>query len=128
LVPEVAEAALRSASGYRWLAETGQLVVPGLDIDRIDGAPPPDWMSTKPPTMLFAHDPDRLDRLCRSLEQHLERHGWPDDPWKKPKPGIRELLLRFLNGKLASGHDRNIGTAGKRTKSVPGPTQGDRNE
>jgi hypothetical protein len=102
LLPEVAEAALRSASSYRWLAETGRLAIPGLDIGRIDGAPPPAWMMTAPPTALFRHDPERLGRLGLAVENHLQQHGWPHDPSKQPKVNLRDFLLRFLLGKLGS--------------------------
>jgi hypothetical protein len=109
LLPEVAEAALRSASSYRWLAETGQLVIPGLDIDRIDGTQPPDWMMSAPPTALFRHDPARLDRLTRAVDRHLDSHGWPAGPWDERKDGPGNSLLRFLLGKLASLQDRKTG-------------------
>lgn len=68
LLPEVADAALRAATCHRWLAETGRLPQPGLAIDRIDGAEVPDWLMTALPETLFLHDPDRLQRLWRSLE------------------------------------------------------------
>lgn len=69
LHPEVAEAALRAATCHRWLAETGRLVLPGLDTGRIDGAPPPGWMQAAPPETLFPHDPARLARLTAALWQ-----------------------------------------------------------
>lgn len=102
LLPEVAEAALRSATSYRWLAETGRLRIPGLDVDRIDGAAPPGWMMSARPVDLFRHDQDRLDRMRRAVERHLDQHGWPADPWREPKVNLRDFLLRFLLGKLGS--------------------------
>jgi len=67
LLPEVEEAALRAATCHRWLVETGRLVLPGLDADRIDGSPVPDWLRTAPPETLFSHDAGRLDRLLHTL-------------------------------------------------------------
>lgn len=67
LYPEVAEAALRTATGHRWLVETGRLQIPGLDVTGIDGRPVPDWMKTAPPDTLFPHDPARLERLHHAL-------------------------------------------------------------
>lgn len=81
LLPEVAEAALRGATGHRWLAETGRLQIPGLDVDKIDGTLPPDWMRTAPPESLFFHDPERLKRLQASIEQFLSEPA----PAKQPK-------------------------------------------
>lgn len=69
LNPDVAEAALRAATCHRWLAETGRLVIPGLDVSRIDGAEVPERLLTAAPDTLFAHDPDRLERLRLSLRQ-----------------------------------------------------------
>lgn len=71
LRPEVASAALRAASGHRWLVETGRLVIPGLDVARIDGAAVPDGLLTAPPESLFEHDPARLARLRAALAPYL---------------------------------------------------------
>ena len=122
LLPEVAEAALRAATCHRWLAETGRLHIPGLDVSRIDGAAVPDWLMTAPPETLFAHDPDRLGHLRRSLEDAICRPGTartqrkPLKPSKKHLPRLRDLLLRFLRRQLASPHDRNTGAAPTRAK------------
>lgn len=93
LLPEVAEAALRCATGHRWLAETGLLQIPGLDIDRIDGAPAPEWMTTAPATALFGHDPDRLERLSRAMDRHLAKTATPTGA---------NRVLRFLLGRLSA--------------------------
>lgn len=69
LLPEVATAVLRAATCHRWLAETGRLVLPGLELSRIDGTPLPDWLVSAPPETLFPHDPLRLDRLVRALRE-----------------------------------------------------------
>ena len=69
LLPEVAEAVLRAATDHRWLIETGRLSPPGLDSDRIDGTPLPDWLRDAPPEALFPHDPARLCRLQDRLRQ-----------------------------------------------------------
>ncbi|MCX7286554.1 MAG: hypothetical protein NTW20_03065 [Rhodobacterales bacterium] len=118
LYPEAAEAALRSAVSHRWLSETGRLQIPGLDVSKIDGAPLPDWMVTAAPDTLFPHDPARLDRLRAAIEAVEKKHRsgmWPwtrpTDPWADPKPRKRDLLLRFLQRKLASVQDRNTGAA-----------------
>ncbi len=115
LLPEVADAALRAAVSHRWLAETGRLQIPGLDISKIDGAPLPDWMQTAPPASLFLHDPKRLDRLR-------------DHPSINPIPRIRDLLLRFLQRKLAFAQDRNTGAAPSGANSARRSSKGDRNE
>jgi hypothetical protein len=131
LRPEVAEAALRSAVSHRWLAETGRLHIPGFDIDRIDGAAVPDWMKTAPPTSLFQHDADRLSRLRLALNQHQALGAAPGriaDVSEKPISRIRDLLLRFLLGRLASRQDRNTGAASGRIQPVRQPSQGDLNE
>jgi hypothetical protein len=131
LVPEVAEMALRTATGHRWLVETGRLQIPGLDLDRVDGAPVPEWMRTAAPTSLILHDPDRLKRLREAVKRHqskLAKRQSGADPSEKPKPRIQDLLLRFLFGKLASLQDRNTGAVPQRTSSVQGLSQGERNE
>lgn len=111
LLPEVAEAALRSASGYRWLVETGRMTIPGLDIDRIDGSQPPDWMKTAPPETLFLHDPDRLARLRAAVERTRTRGaaGKRGPLSAVLKPRLRDRLLRYLQRKLASLQDGNSG-------------------
>jgi len=136
LLPEVAEATLRSATSHRWLAETGQLEIPGLDISKIDGAPLPGWMRSAPPESLFQHDPERLDRLRISLEA-LQRRATPD---KQPtqqsgptipqrtQPRMRDSLLRFLRRKLASLQHRKTGTAQAGAETARLSSQGDRNE
>jgi hypothetical protein len=135
LLPDVAAAALRSATSYRWLAETGQLEIPGLDVGKIDGAPVPEWMQTAPPETLFLHDPARLARLRRRIEAHnpefkpaaLRKNGL-GMPLAEPKPRLRDLLLRFLQQKLASAQVRNTGEAPAGNMSARQPSQGDRNE
>lgn len=102
LLPEVAEAALRAATGHRWLAETRQLHIPRLEIEKIDGAPPPDWMMTAPPTALFNHDPERLERLQRALDQRLSKTAQPRNDSAAAAPRFQDFLLRFLLGKLGS--------------------------
>jgi hypothetical protein len=131
LLPEVAETALRTATGHRWLVETGRLQIPGLDLDRIDGAPVPDWMRTAPAASLILHDPDRLERLREAVKYHQSKKSSRKPqakPSEKPKPRIQDLLLRFLFGKLASLYDRNTGAVPQRTTSVQGSSQGERNE
>jgi hypothetical protein len=98
LLPEVAEAALRAAVGHRWLAETGRLQIPGLDISRIDGAPVPDWMTTAPPATLFQHDPDRLARLRQAIRQSSRRKAPP----KPPSVRLADQVARFLRRKLSN--------------------------
>jgi hypothetical protein len=71
LYPEVASATLRAATSFLWLAETGRLTLPGLDLAAIDGTPLPDWLRNAAPETLFPHDPARLRRLEDQL--HL-RH------------------------------------------------------
>jgi len=157
LLPEVAEAALRGATGHRWLAETGRLQIPGLDVDKIDGTLPPDWMNTAPPESLFFHDPERLKRLQASIEHFLSEPApgkQPKKPAQKPAepqalrtplkaptppkptpkplatpaPRIRDLLLRFLLRKLASWQDRNTGAVPTRESPDRRSSQGDHNE
>ncbi len=135
LLPEVAETALRSATSYRWLAETGQLEMPGLDASRIDGAPVPDWMLTSAPHTLFLHDPERLDRLRLAIESRnpeFKSGAWHKRRSVKPltdsKPRLRDSLLRFLQQKLASSQDRKTGTAQARAETARPSSQGDRNE
>ena len=120
LRPEVAEAALRVSTCHRWLAETGRLQIPGLDVDKIDGAAVPDWMMTAPPETLFPHDPDRLDHLRLAFEQassDTTRGKTLLGPVVKRPRRISDLLLRFLRGQLASRDDRNTGAAPTRTQS-----------
>jgi hypothetical protein len=105
LLPEVAEAALRSAIGYRWLSETGQLHIPRLDIDQIDGAAPPPWMETAQAETLFFHDPERLERLGRAMDRQLTNAA---------RPSGRDRVLRFLLGKPAP--NGQLGTATHRGK------------
>lgn len=134
LLPEVAEAVLRAASSHRWLVETGQLQIPGLDINRIDGTPIPDWIAKAPPGSLFRHDPARLDRLRRAVEEErsikaaakASNSAQPAKPQRVPKPdrahkpkrntkqGVGDFLLRFVRRKLASLQDRNTGAASSR--------------
>ena len=105
LLPEVAEAALRSATCHRWLAETGRLVIPGLDIDRIDGAAVPDWMMTASPETMFPHDPNRLARLRQSIDRLGPGpvRGLIKNAAEKPKaPRLQDRLLQFLNRKLTT--------------------------
>lgn len=71
LRPDVARAALRAATGHRWLAETGRLTIPGLDVTCIDGAPVPEDLLTAPPESLFDHDPARLARLRAALAPYF---------------------------------------------------------
>lgn len=92
LLPEVAEAALRSATGHRKLVESGLVRIPRLDIDLIDGAQPPDWMKTARAETLFVHDPERLDRLRKAVERQR----------KDQAPNANDFLLRFLGRKLRS--------------------------
>lgn len=130
LLPEVAEAALRSATGHRWLVEAGRLHIPNLDISRIDGAPLPDWMTTAPPETFFLHDAERLDRLRQAIEKHYSARnvrGQPDRPLAEPKPRIRDLVLRFLQRKLALLEDRNTGAAPTGENPARRSSQGDRN-
>ncbi len=136
LLPEVAEATLRSATSHRWLVETGQLEIPGLDISKIDGAPPPGWMRSAPPESLFQHDPERLDRLKRSVEA-LQRRAIPhNQPTQqsgptipqRTQPRMRDSLLRFLRRKLASFQNRKTGIAQARAETARPSSQGDRNE
>ncbi|MDM7932498.1 hypothetical protein [Tabrizicola sp.] len=131
LLPEVAEAALRSATNHLWLARTGQLQIPGLDLDRIDGASPPEWMATVPSQNLFHHDPERLNRLRISIEQLRARASSANrsgKPSENPILRIRDLLLRFLLRKLASSQDRTTGAVPTRENPVRRSSQGDRNE
>jgi hypothetical protein len=135
LYPEVAEAALRSAVSHRWLSETGRLQIPDLDLGKIDGAPVPDWMMTAPPDTLFPHDPARLDRLRAAVDTYQPKRTfrpWPwqrrVDPWVDPKPRKRDLLLRFLQQKLASVEDRNTGAVPSGAVSVRRSSQGEHNE
>lgn len=105
LLPEVAEAALRSATCHRWLAETGRLVIPGLELDRIDGAAVPDWMMTASPETMFLHDSKRLARLRQAIDQLGPGpvRGWTHSAAEKPKaPRLQDRLLQFLNRKLAT--------------------------
>jgi hypothetical protein len=104
LLPEVAEAALRSAVSHRWLVESGRVQIPGLDIDRIDGAPVPDWMKKAPPEALFVHDPERLDRLRVALERHQDQAKAAETGKTEETRGrsINDFLLRFLHRKLGS--------------------------
>ncbi|MBL9050867.1 MAG: hypothetical protein JNK19_12220 [Tabrizicola sp.] len=103
LLPEVAEAALRCSVGYRWLAETGRLRIPGLDLDKIDGAPVPDWMKAAPPESLFFHDPQRLDRLRSALEKRQSDSG-SGTPLRNssvvPMPSPVNRLSRYILRKL----------------------------
>ena len=131
LLPEVAEATLRSATGHRWLAETGLLQIPGLDVDRIDGAPVPDWMNTAPPESLFLHDPERLARLQASIVQRRPKAAQVKrqaQPSAKPIPRIRDLLLRFVLRKLASLEDRKTGAVPILDTAVRHSSQGDHDE
>lgn len=112
LRPEVAEMALRTARGHRCLVETGRLQIPGLDLDRIDGAPVPEWMRIAAPSSLLLHDSDRLKRLRDAVKRHqlqLAKRRTGLNPSEKPKLRIQDLLLRFLLGKLASLQDRKTG-------------------
>ncbi len=111
LLPEVAEAALRSATSHRWLVETGKLHIPGLDVEKIDGAAPPDWMRSAPPESLFLHDPERLDRLRRSIErqQYTARSMTGPSAASKRGSGLGDRLLRFLHRKLDSLQYLNAG-------------------
>lgn len=105
LLPEVAEAALRSASCHRWLAETGRLVIPGLDTGRIDGATVPDWMMTAAPESMFPHDPDRLARLRQRIDQlgPLPIRGLArGTSVKRATPHLLDRFLRFLNRKIVA--------------------------
>lgn len=105
LLPEVAEAALRSATCHRWLAETGRLVIPGLEIDRIDGAAVPDWMMTAAPETMFPHDPARLARLRQSIDQisALPVRGLtPKATGLQRSPSLQDRFLRFLNRKITA--------------------------
>ncbi|MBA3909846.1 MAG: hypothetical protein C0524_08130 [Rhodobacter sp.] len=110
LLPEVAEAALRSATGHRWLAETGRLRIPGLEVDKIDGAPPPKWMLTAPAESLFLHDPERLDRLRTLIELRRPRAKSvkrQNKPSRRAPLRFRDRLLRFMLRKLDSLQDPN---------------------
>jgi hypothetical protein len=112
LLPEVAEAALRSASCHRWLAETGRLQIPGLQTDRIDGSPPPDWMHEAAPDSLFLHDPDRLDRLRQAVERHRAKgkaSGPGNRQAKRPAFRLRKWLLQGLQRKLNALQSRYPG-------------------
>ena len=104
LLPEVAEAALRSATCYRWLAETGRLVIPGLDIDRIDGAAVPDWMMTASPETMFPHDANRLARLRQTIDRlgPSPVRGVTQSADSPKAPRLQDRLLQFLNRKLAT--------------------------
>lgn len=131
LFPEVAEAALRKSTCYRWLAETGRLHIPGLDVAKIDGAAVPDWLMKAPPETLFPHDPDRLDHLRQSFEQAVSDNtrGSGLSFWsKRSGPRIQDWVLRFLRRHLASFQDRNTGTAPTRTRSDGRSPKGDRND
>lgn len=105
LLPKVAEAALRSATCHRWLAETGRLQIPGLDVSRIDDAEVPDWMLTALPETMFPHDPQRL----ADLRQRIEQQG----AGAKRTLRLQDRLLRFLNRKI---------TAFAEKAAVPSPT------
>ncbi len=113
LLTEVAEAALRSATCYRWLAETGRLHIPGLDTGKIDGADVPDWMMTAAPETMFPHDPARLARLRQSIDQLGPSPvlGWNSGASKKSLPRLRDRFLQFLNRKLAAFNQRASGRA-----------------
>ncbi len=104
LLPEVAEAALRSATCHRWLAETGRLVIPGLDIDRIDGAAVPDWMMTASPETMFPHDANRLARLRKTIGRLGPGpvRGVTQSADSPKAPRLQDRLLQFLNRKLAT--------------------------
>lgn len=103
LHPEVAEAALRSATCHRWLAETGRLTIPGLDAARIDGAAPPDWMLTAAPETLFEHDPQRLKRLRNWMDRSgsIVRLRKGKDTSRKRRT-LLDRILRFVNRRLAA--------------------------
>ncbi len=113
LLPEVAQAALRSATGIRWLVDTGQVQLSNLDIDKIDGAPPPEWMQKAPAETLFLHDADRLKRLRSAVDQILAQEKIGKHPIKRmrtlapstgrtPKASIRGRLMQRLLVKLAA--------------------------
>jgi hypothetical protein len=99
LLPEVAEAVLRSAVDYRWLVETGRLEIPGLDISRIDGAGPPDWMLKAPPETMFLHDPERLERLWATLQARKPKGGLRGEQ-VKPAPSLQSRITQFVLRKL----------------------------
>lgn len=119
LLPEVAEAALRSATCHRWLAETGRLQIPGLDTGSIDGAPVPDWMMTAAPETMFRHDPGRLSRLRRVIDQLGPNRvrGWNTGASKRSAPGLLDKFLQFLNHKLAALTANTKTSAPKRPQS-----------
>lgn len=113
LLPEVAEAALRSATSIRWLVETGQLQLSNLDISQIDGTPPPEWMQKAPPETLFLHDGARLERLRSAMDLIRAEEKSGKRPMKKtqpsalasgkaPKASFRDQLMRYLLAKLAA--------------------------
>ncbi|HMS93665.1 MAG TPA: hypothetical protein PKA03_00290 [Tabrizicola sp.] len=142
LLPEVAEAILRASSSYRWLADTGQLQIPGLDTDRIDGTSLPDWIKTASPGSLFRHDHARLERLRKAVEASRARQIVKKDtqpympprtdqaprPRRSSKHSFSDFLLRFVRRKLASLQDRKTGAAPTRGKAHGRSSQGDRNE
>ncbi|MBL9046663.1 MAG: hypothetical protein JNK34_05030 [Tabrizicola sp.] len=142
LLPEVAEAILRASSSHRWLADTRQLQIPGLDTDRIDGTSLPDWIRTAPPGSLFGHDRARLGRLRKAVEASRARQIVKKDtlpymppktdqaprPRRSPKHSFSDFLLRFVLRKLASLQDRKTGAAPTRGKAHGRSSQGDRNE
>lgn len=112
LLPEVAEAALRCSVGYRWLAETGRLQIPGLDLDKIDGTLAPDWMKTAPLEDLFYHDPERLVRLRAALEKRQSGSGsgmGKRNPSVVPMPSPANRLSRYIVRKLMPILNRKSG-------------------
>jgi hypothetical protein len=131
LLPEVAEAALRSATFNLWLAENGRLHLPGLDYAKIDNAEIPAWISEAPAHALFRHDPDRLARLRMAIGPdpfHKSKDKRSVKPSEKPKPRFQDMLLRFLLRKLASSQDRNTGAVPSRASPSRRSSQGDRDE
>lgn len=117
LRPEVAEAALRSATCHRWLVTTGRLEIPGLDISRIDGAAVPDWMMTAAPETLFPHDPDRLARLRQVIDDRVttmqRRQQRRDAEAERPAPRLVDRLLRALKRKAGQMGGTGGGGGGK---------------
>lgn len=106
LLPEVADAILRSATDTLWLVETCGLQIPGLAVERIDGAPIPDWMQTAPPETLFLHDRERLARLQARVDS--SHPVWRKPASQPPESHSRGSLARrfrqFLLRKLAAYH------------------------